>query len=299
MIKNTKILNILVVILSVIFALNIFVPIMSSGANSSAGDQTTGGTTIDDEPFIPIDQPTNDKSNETPVTFTAEQLIEKAVSYINGDISCKSTANGTVKTNVKVVGDITQKVYTSIQRDTQGHRLCFNASVKSATIGVTVGRQTYTDGGTVYYREAKTVSDSFVATYNDGWNRMSESEYFNEFGLIPGNSYYNIDKSSILEYSKLQMGSTGYRCTIKLDPASQTAYIRNVEVMSGSSTRPVVKYINLTFITDLDGVPSRVAAEECYVITVMGFTATCTNSVTTKYTNWGKYFAIQRPNGVK
>lgn len=298
MIKTTKMLNILTIILSVIFALNIFVPIMSSGANS-ASSENTGDVVTDDEPFVPIEPPADDEPVSTPTTFTAEQLINKAMTYINGDISCKSVANGSVKTYVKVVGNVTQKVYTKIERDTQGRRLSFNASVKSGSIGVTVGRQTYTENGTVYYREAKNVSDSFVATYDDGWNRMNESEYFNEFGLIPGNSYYKIDKTTILEYSKLQIGSTGYRCTIKLDPASQTAYIRNLEVMSGSSTRPVVKYINLTFLTDLDGIPSRVTAEECYVITVMGLNATCTNSVTTKYTNWGKYFAIQRPNGAR
>lgn len=298
MIKNTKMLNILTIIISVIFALNIFVPIMSSGADS-ASSENTGDVVTDDEPFVPIEPPTDDEPVSTPTTFTAEQLIDKAMTYINGDISCKSVANGSVKTYVKFVGNVTQKVYTKIERDTQGRRLCFNASVKSESIGVTVGRQTYTENGTVYYREAKNVSDSFVATYDDGWNRMNESEYFNEFGLIPGNSYYKIDKTTILEYSKLQIGSKGYRCTIKLDPASQTAYIRNLEVMSGSSTQPVVKYINLTFLTDLDGIPSRVTAEECYVITVMGLNATCTNSVTTKYTNWGKYFAIQRPNGAR
>lgn len=297
MIKNTRMLDIFIIILSVIFALNIFVPIVSTSA-ASADINQSAEENFEEEQFEPIDDSSTNDQVIVPTTFTPETLIEKSVSYINGDISCKSTSNGTVKTNIKVVGDITQKVYSTTQRDTQGRRLCFNSSVKSASIGVTVGRQMYVENDTVYYRDAKKVSDSFVATYGEGWERLSENEYFDKFGLIPGNSYYNIDKSAILEYSNFQIGQTGYRCTIKLNPTSQTAYIRNVEVMSGSSTRPAIKYINLTFITDLDGVPSRISVDECYVVTVMGFTAMCTNSTTTKYTNWGKYFAIQRPSGV-
>ena len=59
MIKNTKMLNILTIIISVIFALNIFVPIMSSGADS-ASSENTGDVVTDDEPFVPIEPPTDD-----------------------------------------------------------------------------------------------------------------------------------------------------------------------------------------------------------------------------------------------
>ena len=297
---SVKKLNILTMFIAIIFVMNIVATVLGPSVASADSGMIFEEEIFGSEEEIggEIDTPVVDEGVKDE-SFTQESLIKKVFDTINGDMSYKSSATGTVKTNVKIVGNITQNIQSSTQRDSNGKVLLFSASVKTASIGVTVGRQVYTKDGLVYYRDAKEVSSSFVPTYGDGWNKSSIDDYHRNFGMTAGKCYYNVDESTILSYNEFKATTTGYKCVIELNVSKAVAdYTRNVASMSGSSTTPIFEYVKLTITTDKEGLPKRIVAQEKYTVTVMGFTASCTTMTATKYTNWGKYFSLSDPKGI-
>ena len=299
--KNpAKWLNIVTLSIVAVMTLYVITPLFVVQQNAYSINQQ------DDEDFTiisDVEEGTN-ISGEGPAStsggLNASQMVSAAFGYINGSMPYNSTTNGVVNTSVPVVGSIMQNIYGSCQRDSAGKVLFFTASVKNASLGVTIGRQVYKTEDRVYYRDAKSVSKTFEASYDEGWNNTTSSAYMADFGTIPGKCDYIVDENTILSYNNYAVSNNGQiRCVITLDvDKALTNYIRYVESMSGSTTRPEFEYVKLTITTNSEGLPVRLAVEEKYVITVMGIKATCINSTATKYYNWGRYSSIASPQGV-
>ena len=297
---SVKKLNILTLIIIAVFVINIAVTLFAPNVDNVEAGSVWEDEIFDEDVDIEVDTPVVDEGvNDSVEAITQESLVKKVFDTLNGTKSYKASTTGSVKTNVKVVGNITQNISSSTQRDSNGKVLLFNASVKTASIGVTVGRQIFTKDGMAYYRDAKAVSATFEPTYGEGWTRTTIEDYHSQFGITAGKSYYLVDESTILSYNNFKTTTTGYKVVIELDVSKAVGdYIRNVQTMSGSTTKPAFEYVRLTITTDKDCQPTRIVIEEKYAVTVMGFSASCSTMTATKYSNWGKYFSISTPKGI-
>lgn len=282
--KKVSILSLCMILLVALFAGNGLVRTTSGltpGFDDELDDDMDIGVT---DPTIPDEEDPSDTppgedgtdtdtpSIEIPERFrSALQAYNYAMNYLNNATGVYSVTSGT--TNAAVATQAI-KGYKKIDKD--GNFFTESTSKKTSTIGVDFAEQIYIPKGEdkIYYKTTSSVNDDLTANYDDNETVYTTSEYLSEYYVLPNQSNYVINQSTI-ESSRIRYSASEerYYGSFVLNELAVEQYKYKLMKSSSSSTVPKFSSITLEFILDKYGrFLSIVTNDVCSATVVIGVT---------------------------
>ena len=204
---------------------------------------------------------------------TALQAYNYATNYLNN-----STGVLSVITGITDAGITTQSVKGTKIIDKNGNFFLENASKKTSSIGVDFAEQIYIPANKddIYYKTSSKINEDLSANYDTPEIIYTKEAYAKEFYLMPYDSNYIINQSTI-ESSRIRYSASDqrYYCSFILNDLAVENYKYKLKKSSTSSSMPTFKTINMEFILDKYGrFLSKSTLDVCSVTIVIGVTIT-------------------------
>lgn len=257
-ISKSKKLNIIVVLMALVIALNIFV---------SSSDLQNTQAEEDMEIYTPT-TPTIDLTEEVPVFTNGTECFVYAEQVLLNAKGVKSSVSGSLQTDMKIFGKCIVKQNFNNARYTDNNGIKYSTSISLKDGSAYAGKNNYqqvvynTLGDKKIYKRTSTSS-----TYSNNWESYTEDEYTNLCGSVPGTLMYIVNSNTVSkeEYFTVDELNKTYSFKLILNPSTSTQNYRRLVKNSGDlSAYPNFKSITVTCVVDFDGKFKSIVNDEVY-----------------------------------
>lgn len=258
-----------------------------SGCFNKSSENVNAAVSKSDLETTYLNKPSNGKpksQDEMDNIFIALNVLKNA-SYYESESSGEVVAKKSVKLATQTVNS--RRIITP--------EASFNESISISTF-VKVAEQVYSDGDKFLKREANKVSGSNVK-WNNKVSAFTNTQYKQSYGYYFSDpSRYVINEKTIIGDIEVVNNGIGRKYTYKfnLDPSIAPYYYKkSIKKLSGSSTEPIFKYIQMSITFDYKWRISKIETVEEYSITmgVLG-KVNCTATLVENFKNINKNISI-------
>lgn len=224
-------------------------------------------------------------------TFKSPQsALDSALKiYNDSNIKFHSKSEGDLDVYLGSTKVTSQKVYTEKIKIDNNTKFQISASrKKEGSIGITVYSQAFYLDNQIKLRKTDDISATFVPNKLSNWETLEVNEYKDNYGILPVDLNYLINKSSIKKFESFRDNITYYTVIVLLDPeiAGQD-YKKQIKNLSGSNEDPVITSLKMTCnINKYTGAFDSIIYNETYSVNAMGINASCEMNYTEKFISY-------------